>query len=147
MSENVYKSKKSVPLGRIPIGNLPSHINRYEFKFGAASNKSDSVKECVNPDKPRHIVELESSNKHDMYVFSHKDYEPGEQRNRLFSETFDKYKRFGHKTNAVNDGGLTKEALNWLPIKLLEKRAQSDSSLLDDFREKHSHQIGKQIDP
>jgi hypothetical protein len=147
LSENLYLSNKSAPLGRIPIGNLPSNIDKYEYKFGRGSNKCDSVKEIVNPDKPRHIVELETSDKHDMYVFSHQDYEPGEQKVRLFKEPFDKTKRFGYQSNTFHDGRLTKEALNWLPLKLLDKRTQSESNLLDQFREKHTSQIGKQIDP
>jgi hypothetical protein len=129
------------------VGNLPARIDPYEVRFGVASKKGESAKECVNPDKPRHLVELETSNKHDMYVYSHKDYEPGEQKDRLFTDTFDRYKRFGVATKANYDGKLTKEAFNWLPTKAIERRTQSDRKLLDDFREKHTHQLGQSLDP
>ena len=82
-----------------------------------------------------------------MYVFSHQDYEPGEQKDRLFSETFDRYKRFGLTYPVFHDGRLVKDAMNWRTTKLLDKRTQTDSLSLDDFREKHTSQIGKKIDP
>lgn len=145
--ERPYLSQKSAPLGRVPKGNLPETIDPISFKFGISTEKSESAKECINPDKPRFLVELESSDKHEMYVYSHKDYEPGEQKDRLFSDTFDRYKRFGLTTEFYHDGRKTKESLNWLPTKLLDKRTQSESKLLDDFREKHTNQIGQKIDP
>ncbi|CAF0827587.1 unnamed protein product [Brachionus calyciflorus] len=147
MKESLYKSHKSAPLGRVPKGNLPSSIDPLSTTFGVNTNKSESAKECVNPDKPRFLVELETSDKHEMYVFSHKDYEPGEQKDRLFSDSFDRYKRFGLTHPVHHDGRLTKESMNWLPTKLMAKRTQSESLLLDDFREKNTSQVGKKLDP
>jgi hypothetical protein len=147
VSERMYLSKKSAPLGKVPKGNLPNTIDPNSFTFGQASTKCDSAKECVSPDKPRHIVELETSNNHDMYVYSHKDFEPGEQKNRLFTKPFDNNERFGVKSQQSSDGRFTKQALIWLPTSNLDKRIQSDSTILDNFREKHNSQIGKPLDP
>ena len=147
MNERMYISKKSAPLGRVPKGNLPNTIDPYNFTFGHPSLKSDSAKECISPDKKRHIVELESSDKHDMYVFSHKDFEPGEQKNRIFIKPYDINSRFGVKTYANHDGRLTKQCLDWLPTKQLENRTQTDSLVLDKFRENRTNQIGQKIDP
>lgn len=147
MNERIYQSKKSAPLGRVPLGNLPAIINPLEARFGVVTNTGESAKEIINPNKPRHQVELETSDKHEMYVFSHKDYEPGEQKDRVFSDTFDRYKRFGVDTKANYDGKMTKESLNWLPLRALDKRAQFDALPLDEFREKHTSQVGKSLDP
>jgi len=35
----------------------------------------------------------------------------------------------------------------WLPQTLLERRNQVDSKVLDDFKEKHTTQVGKPLDP
>lgn len=147
MKESIYKSSKSAPLGKVPKGVLPEKIDPLITTFGTSTNKSESIKELVNPGKPRYLVELESSDKHEMYVFSHSDYEPGEQKDRLFSNSFDKFKRFGLTTPVYHDGRMAKESISWLPTKLLDKRTQSESALLDDFREKHISQIGKPLDP
>ena len=147
MNEKMYITKRTKPLGRVPKGVLPNTIDPYNFTFGHPSLKSDSAKECINPDKKKHIVELESSDKHDMYVFSHKDYEPGEQKNRVFVKPYDTNSRFGVKTLANHNGILTKKCLDWLPTKSLEKRTQTDSKVLDNFRENHTSQIGHKIDP
>jgi len=147
MSERMYLSKKAKPLGRVPIGVLPNAIDPYAYTCGHPSLKSDSAKECINPDKKKHIVELESSEKHDMYVFSHKDYEPGEQKNRVFHKPYDINSRFGVQSHANHDGRLTKKSLDWLPTKSLEKRTQADSKILDNFRENHTSQVGQKIDP
>lgn len=147
MKESIYKSSKSAPLGKVPKGFLPEKIDPLITTFGTSTNKSESVKELVNPGKPRFEVELESSDKHEMYVFSHSDYEPGEQKDRLFSNSFDRYKRFGITTPVYHDGRMAKQSISWLPTKLLDKRTQSESALLEDFREKHTSQIGKPLDP
>lgn len=145
INERAYLSKRSAPLGRVPLGNLPSRIDPYSTTFGVESKVGDSAKECINPNKARHQVELESSDKHDMYVYSHKDYEPGEQTDRVYSETFDRYKRFGEKTITRYDGKYTRDSLTWLPLKTTNTR--NDTKLLDGFREKHTSQVGLPLDP
>ena len=110
--------------------------------------KSESAKESINPSKPRHQVETESSDQHHMYVYSHQDYEPGEQKDRLFSgDSFDHNLRFGARTQAFADGRNVKQALVNLPLRNLERRTTYDTRLLDNFREKHTSQIGAQLDP
>jgi hypothetical protein len=145
IAESVYKTSKSAGLGRIARGNLPSSINPLTTTFGKASVKSESAKESISPSKPRHQVELETSDKHSMYVLSHKSYEPGEQVDRVFS--FERNARFGAKTEAHNDGRHVKEALVHLPQRNIEKRTLFDTKVMDDFREKHTSQVGLKLDP
>lgn len=147
MSENLYLSNKTKPLSRVPVFNLPRHIDPNTYTFGVETKQLENAKDAVNPDKSRSMVELESSDKHQMYVFSHSDYEPGEQKIRRYHSTFDKNKRFGLTTPVYHDGRMVNECLNWLPQKLLEKRSQVESSKLDDYKEKYTHQLGKPLDP
>lgn len=147
ISEMVYKSKKSAPLGRVPFLNLPKHIDPYKNTFGMKLNREANAKECINPDKDRPTVELESTAKHDQYVKSHCDYEPGERKSRKFHEPFNDNTRFGVRTEALIDGTMAKRSMSWMPQTLLERRNQVDSKVLDDFREKHTTQIGKTLDP
>ena len=134
-------------MSKIPAGNLPKDIDPLTFTFGLKNHKTDFAKDIVNPNKTRDEVEQENYYKHEMYCFSHNDYEPGEQKNRRFLPPFDKEIRYGHTNRVFHDGRLAKESVTWLPEKLLEKRAQVDSKVLDEFREKHTHQVGKPIDP
>jgi hypothetical protein len=133
-------------LGKIKEGHLPKSIDPYKHTFGVSSNISESVKESVSPNKSRAQVELESSDKHEMYKFTHCDYEPGEQKTRSFSG-FDRNQTFGCKTRSDNDGRQAKSSLIWLPLNLMEKRAQSDKLTLDEFKEKTISQRGKPLDP
>lgn len=148
MKESIYKDRKEKPLGKVPFINLPKHIDPYDKTFGKPLDMSENGKTCINPDKSRSTVELESTAKHDWYVFSHGDYEPGERKNRLYSKPFDNiHHRFGLKTGAVDDGEKAKESMQWLPQTLLEKRFQADSQLLMNFRERNNPQVGKPLDP
>lgn len=147
MSESVYKSKKTMPLGKIPFINLPKHIEPYQDTFGKPLDYSENAKTCINPDKSRKEVELNATDKHDWYVFSHSDYEPGERKNRQYAKPYNVDTRFGLQTGAVDDGKKAKESCLWLPQTLLEKRFEANSLLLDEFREKNTPQIGKTLDP
>jgi hypothetical protein len=131
----------------MPAGNLPNTIDRYNHTFGVTTTQDDNARDIVNPAKRRDEVELETSYKHEMYCLSHSDYEPGEQKNRRFLAPFHKNIRFGHTNNVFHDGRLAKESVNWLPQKLLDRRSQVESKVLDNFREKHTHQVGKPLDP
>jgi hypothetical protein len=146
--ENVYKSKKSAPLGRVARGqSMPLSIDPYKTTFGVHTVKSESAKESVNPERPRYQVEIYASDKHEMYVYSHHDYEPGEQRERNFSNSFDRHKRFGVRTKAHNDGRNAKLSLINLPLQTLERRTHYDTKLLQKFRDKYTSQIGVPLDP
>ena len=147
VSEAIYLSRKVTPLGQVPIKNLPHTIDRYAHTFGLVSHQSESAKEAINPDKPRNIVELEASQKHSMYVFSHEDYDVGEQKSRRYARSFDRNKTFGLITPVYYDGRAAKNSLIWLPTKQQHERTQADSKILDDFREKHTKQLGKALDP
>ena len=147
MAESIYQNKRSAPLGKIPYVNLPKHVDPYTSIFGKKLDMSETAKYCINPDKPRNVVELEATAKHDWYVLSHGDYEPGERKNRQFSSPFDVNTRFGLQTGAFDDGNMVKEATKWLPQTLLEKRNQNESKQFDDFKERHTSQVGKCLDP
>jgi hypothetical protein len=147
IAESAYKTSKSASLGRIARGNLPSNIDPYTTTFGMKTVKSESAKESISPSKPRHQVELETSDKHSIYVLSHKSYEPGEQVERSFTNSFDREKRFGAQTEAHNDGRHVKEALVHLPLRNMERRTLFDTKAMDDFREKHTSQVGQKLDP
>lgn len=146
LNERAYKSNRSAPLGRVPLGLVPPQTAATTI-FGMASKCGlESAKECVNPDKPRHQVELESSDKHEMYVYSHDDYEPGEQVDRVYSKSFDRYGRFGAPTRARYDGKYTRDSLEWTKANNPKRLSRTDSILLDNFREKHTHQVGRALD-
>lgn len=146
MNERIYSSNHSAPLGRVPVGVVPRHISS-SATFGLPSRRGlDSAKECLNPNKPRHQVELESSDKHDMYVYSHDDYEPGEQIDRVYSSSFDRYKRFGEITNARYDGKYARDSLDWTLSNNPRRITRTDTMLLDEFREKRTSQVGKVLD-
>lgn len=147
MAEMIYNSKKLTPLGRVPSFTLPKHIDPYKSVFGMKLKYDKNAKECINPDKDRPTVELESTDKHEQYVKSHNDYEPGERKSRRFKEPFNENTRFGARTEALNDGSMVKRSMSWMPQTLLERRNQIDSKVLDDFREKYTSQIGKPLDP
>jgi hypothetical protein len=147
MSELVYRSKKAAPLGRVPSLNLAKHIDPYNNIFGMKLNRELNARECINPNKDRPTVELETTAKHDQYLISHNDYEPGEQKIRKFNPPFNNQSCFGKRTEAAFDGSEIKRSMSWLPQTLLERRNQIDSKVLDDFKEKYSHQIGKTLDP
>ena len=147
MNERAYGSNRSAPLGRVPLG-LVSPQKAATLTFGVASRRGlESAKECLNPDKPRHEVEIESSDKHEMYVYSHADYEPGEQTDRVYSRSFDRYVRFGVPTKARNDGKYTRDSLNWTVTNDPKRLTRTDTMLLDGFRERHNHQLGRNLDP
>lgn len=147
MKESIYQDRKTKPLGKVPFINLPKHIEPYETTFGKPLDRSETGKTCINPDKSRSTVEQETTDKHDWYVFSHSDYEPGERKNRQYSKSFTVNHRFGLQTGAVDDGERAKESMQWLPQTLLDKRFQTDSKLLMDWRVRHNDQVGKPLDP
>ena len=106
MSELVYRSKKAAPLGRVPSLNLAKHIDPYNNIFGMKLNRELNAKECINPNKDRPTVELEATAKHDQYLISHNDYEPGEQKIRKFNPPFNNQSCFGKRTEAAFDGSV-----------------------------------------
>jgi EF-hand domain-containing family member B len=148
LNEKIYKSKSKAPLGRTPLNtNLPNTIEPNEYTFSVESKKGERAKECINPNKSANAVEQESSCMHEMYVKSHNDYEPGEQKDRSYFRSFDRTKKFGLTKNVHYDGRLVKKSLEWVNSNDLNEMQLTSSKILNDFREKHYHQLGQSLDP
>jgi len=63
----------------------------------------------VSPPKPYDQVQAEAAEAHDMYVYSHKDFDPGQQVNREYKTGhYRKDNQFGKPTPHDNAGELFK---------------------------------------
>lgn len=91
---------------------------------------------------------MEAADAHEMYVFSHKDYEPGEQTSRKYpSAHFVKGNQFGEPTPHDNAGAMTYKSLKWVHELESEKAAKVINKRLDDWRERYQDQLGLPRDP
>lgn len=102
----------------------------------------------MSPPKPYEQVQREAAEAHDMYVFSHKDYNPGQQVNRKYpSDHFSRETQFGQPTPHDNAGSMTYKSLKWVHELQTEKAAKIINKRLDDWREKYQDQLGQTRDP
>lgn len=116
LKETVYESHWNNVVGRSrdQIAGLPKGLKTLETTFGAESNKHESVKELVNPDKGVYQVLSESQTGKDLYKKSHNAYNIGEKVSRNYSTpAFDSNQKFGKKSNYDPRGLEVKCAFNW----------------------------------
>lgn len=107
-----------------------------------------SARELVNPPKKYDQVQAEAAEAHDMYVYTHRDFNPGEQKNRKYpSAHYNKMDMFGNPTPHDNAGSMTYKSLKWVHDLEKEKAAKIINKRLDDWREKYQDQIGQSRDP
>lgn len=104
--------------------------------------------DLVSPPKPYTQVQAEAAEAHNMYVYSHKDYNPSEQVTRKYpSGHYSKDTQFGHPTPHDNAGSMTYKSLKWVHELQSEKAAKIINKRLDDWREKYQDQLGQPRDP
>ncbi len=134
-------------MAQIPVINLPTNIDPLTHTFGKVTEVNIDAGNLINPNKTRSEVELETNEHRNLYKYSHFDYEAGEQKNRHYGSPFTKDTAYGKVVPFFHDGRLAKEAVDWLPQKLMEKSSKIDSQILDDFRDKNTHQLSQALDP
>ena len=103
---------------------------------------SSIVKDLVFPHEGLHGDE-EGGEAHRMYVKSHDNYAPGEQRNRGYAESFDRTATFGGKENDVVLEGVAK-ALN--PLKDETQKTFSATIVnkaAEDFKATAGDELGR----
>lgn len=102
----------------------------------------------MSPPKTYTQVENESAVAHDLYVFSHRAYDPGQQKTRKYpSAHYVKNTQFGRPTPHDNAGAMTYQSLKWLHELESEKAAKTVNKRLDDWRERNQDQLGQPRDP
>ena len=144
-TEDVYASTRREPLGKSFVRGhqIPDKFNRTGFgQPGSVAPTSSIVKDLVFPHEGLHGDE-EGGEAHRMYVKSHGDYAPGEQRNRGYAESFDRTATFGGKENDVVLEGVAK-ALN--PLKDETQKTFSATIVnkaAEDFKATAGDELGR----
>ncbi|CAF1132052.1 unnamed protein product [Adineta ricciae] len=93
---------------------LPSTVDRYKTTFGMPTASSERAGDIVNPPKSHAEIEFDYEQPRSMYVFSHKDYEPGEQVDRNYQNSeLIRIQTHGVPTPVYADGRHAREALIW----------------------------------
>ncbi|XP_067933716.1 EF-hand domain-containing family member B-like [Watersipora subatra] len=150
IESGLYKSKQTGPLGKShnqAVG-FPKGYPWKDLTYGVVTVKDGSAGELVSPPKPYTQVQEEGADGHDMYVFSHKDYDPGEQVTRKYpTGHYSNKTQFGHPTPHDNAGSMTYKSLKWVHELQTEKAAKVINKRLDDWREKYQDQLGQTRDP
>ena len=112
-TEDVYASTRREPLGKSFVRGhqIPDKFNRTGFgQPGSVAPTSSVVKDLVFPPEGT-AGDEENGEAHRMYVKSHGDYAPGEQRDRGYAaESFDRTATFGGKENDVVLEGVAKRS-------------------------------------
>ncbi|XP_007505212.1 EF-hand domain-containing family member B isoform X2 [Monodelphis domestica] len=148
--ESLYLSNRRAPLGKShdQMQNLPECIDIYGTTFGVPIFREITAREIVNPPKSFEQVQEEAARGHDLYVVSHNDYQVGEVKNRNYNPaSFHKLKTFGVETPHTNNGRSLAKSLCWLHELQMKKGSKIISKRVNDFKEKHQHQLGKPWDP
>lgn len=94
---------------------LPATIDRYRTTFGIATVSSEKAGDIVNPNKSHAQIEYEFEQPRSMYLFSHKEFEPGEQVERHYTNA-DRIRQQTHgvPTPVYADGRHARESLIWI---------------------------------
>lgn len=104
--------------------------------------------ELVSPPKMYEQVQAEAAEAHDMYVYTHKDFDPGQQVTRQYgTDHYSKNTQFGKPTPHDNAGAMTYKSLKWVHELESQKAAKVINKRLDDWREKFQDQLGMPRDP
>lgn len=88
LRETVYKSYWNTPVGktRDQTPYLPKGLVPLCETFGKPTDKSISAGELINPKKTAGEIIYEDRVNHDLYVFTHNDYYPGEKVKRKYAK-------------------------------------------------------------
>ncbi|CAF1413742.1 unnamed protein product [Adineta steineri] len=111
LNELVYeRNRERLKLEKL----LPTTVDKYKTTFGRPSEASDKAGDIVNPKKSHTQIEFEYEQPRSMYVFSHKDFEPGEQLERnYYGGDIIRNQVHGVPTPVYADGRHAREALIW----------------------------------
>lgn len=161
--ELVYESRKKEPLGTTLSRNykLPEEIaSNPDFKFGVTNVMSESAKNLIFPlESESELSETNATEQeqHAMYVRTHGDYDPGEQKTRGYdwnkTQVVDPTShRFGLKNEFLPDGA--KRSLNPVADAMATGgnnnnnnggifSTQIISKLQDDFNKTNKDELGK----
>ncbi|CAF0810476.1 unnamed protein product [Rotaria sordida] len=95
--------------------SLPSTINKYKTTFGIPTRSSEKAGDLINPNKSQAQIEYEFEQPRSMYLFSHKEFEPGEQLERHYENgELIRYQTHGVPTPVYADGRHARESLIWI---------------------------------
>ncbi|CAD5122724.1 DgyrCDS11135 [Dimorphilus gyrociliatus] len=148
--EDIYESHQRKPLGTFPNPekNFPEGMD-YEGKiYGIKSEKGHRAKESLNPSKNYDEVEKEYDDKRDLYRFSHKSYNAGEQKHRSYiAPPYNRCQKYGKPTPHDNAGKLTAKSLKWIDQCCGKEATPVVQKRVDSFRERTQPQLGKPLDP
>ena len=109
---------------------LPANLDKYKTTFGVVTYSNERAGEIINPNKSHAQIEYEYEEPRSMwdrwntwtstrlfsfrYLFSHKDFEPGEQLERRYENGEQiRYQKHGVPTPVYADGRHAREALIW----------------------------------
>jgi len=146
--EAVYHSSKREPLGKGYVRGhvLPAKTKEATFKYGKASVMSEDVGNILYPTEAERENSTLNELSHPMYVVSHGDYAPGEQRRRGYDWDATTIKdptafRFGQVVKVNYRDGVAK-ALNPALDETLPPNAGIQSKVVEDFKDTHSDGLG-----
>lgn len=147
--ESLYRSFP--PLGHNPHQGrfLPPLTQEPDYRFGIACDINESAKELICPPEDDKET-LEATEKaRALYVRSHGNYGPGEQRNRNYTWTknLPRDTMFGVQTVHANDGREVAESLRWTQETQRETTTKIINKKVEDFRKKTIPELGRVHDP
>ncbi|CAF1548768.1 unnamed protein product [Rotaria magnacalcarata] len=118
---------------------LPPAIDRYKTTFGLVSKASDRAGDVVNPKKSQAQIEYEFEQPRSMYLFSHKEFEPGEQLERHYQNgELIRKQTHGVPTPVYSDGRHARESLIWVRPNHSTTLVQKDVHEHDESRSDNS---------
>eukprot|EP00744_Colponema_vietnamica_P004533 GILI01006748.1.p1 GENE.GILI01006748.1~~GILI01006748.1.p1 ORF type:complete len:449 (+),score=65.06 GILI01006748.1:52-1347(+) len=140
--ESIYQSTKREPLGKAFTRNysLPEEVKSEDFKYGVKSNQCEAAKELLFP--ANGVLE-ESPEATRLYLKSHSDFAPGQQRRRDYSWPVDPDQfRFGimHKNKELDGVGV---ALKPEGYKTEFPKTKIVSKALEDYRAVSADELGR----
>ncbi|EGR29619.1 hypothetical protein IMG5_152210 [Ichthyophthirius multifiliis] len=141
LKEAQYASRTLEPLGEPMKRNyqFPDQVHDESFKFGLATKNSEyTAKEVMFPQKPI----MNDSKTHQQYVFTHGNFEAGEQKSRDYNWPVDpKEHRFGKFEKTVTNQAqlaVHQDSIpNEFPKTIILKKKQ------EDFKNYHEDHLGQ----
>jgi hypothetical protein len=147
--EEIYFSNRREPLGKgYSRGHvLPEKVTDGDFRFGVKSEASEDARLLVYPEEFANSIRTAQEAAHPLYVASHGNYEPGEQRRRGYEWEKTTIQdpaafRFGktEKEEYINGVG---KALNPAIDETLPHNPGVASKKVEDFKDTHTDELGK----
>lgn len=147
--EEVYQSNRREPLGKAYSRghNLPEKTSDAKFRFGIESVASEDARHLVYPEGFSSSIRTAQEAAHPLYVASHGNFDPGEQRRRGYEWEKTNIKdpaefRFGktEKEEYINGVG---KALNPSSDETLPHNPGIASKKVEDFKDTHTDELGR----